>query len=240
MDLLRGRVALVTGASRGIGAATAVALARRGAHVVITARTQGGLEETDDRIRAEGGNATILPLDLKDGDQIDAIGPTLVQRFGHLDILVHNAGVLGKLTPVGHITPRDFADCIAINLTAAYRLIRTCAPVLAASDAGRAVFVTSSVASAARAFWGAYAATKAGMEQLVRTWADESEGTPLRINLFDPGRTATRMRAMAFPGEDPNTLPTPASVAEHLVPLCLPSETRQGAIVRAPAPQPAE
>ena len=239
--LLTGRVALVTGASRGIGAATARALARLGAQLVITARTQGGLEETDDAIRAEGGAATILPLDLKDGDQIDAVGPTIFQRFGRLDILVHNAGALGKLTPVGHILPRDFAECVAVNLTSSYRLIRTCAPVLAASDAGRAVFVTSSVASAARAFWGAYAATKAGMEQLVRTWADEASNTPLRINLFDPGRTATRMRAMAFPGEDPNTLPTPASVAEHLVPLCLPSENRQGTLVRAPypAPQPA-
>ena len=131
---------------------------------------------------------------------------------------------------------------MAVNLTASYRLIRTCAPVLDASDAGRAVFVTSSVAANARAFWGAYAATKAGMEQLVRTWADEAAGTALRINLFDPGRTATRMRAMAFPGEDPNTLPTPASVADHLVPLCLPSETRQGATIRAKAhtPQPAQ
>ena len=230
---LSGRIALVTGASRGIGAATAAALARLGAHVVITARTQGGLEETDDKIRFEGGNATILPLDLKDAEQIDAVGPTLVQRFGRLDILVHNAGALGKLTPVGHILPRDFAECVAVNLTSSYRLIRTCAPVLTASDAGRAVFVTSSVASSARAFWGAYAATKAGMEQLVRTWADEAANTPLRINLFDPGGTATRMRAMAFPGEDPNTLPTAASVAEHLVPLCLPSETRQGALVRA-------
>jgi NAD(P)-dependent dehydrogenase (short-subunit alcohol dehydrogenase family) len=230
---LAGRVALVTGASRGIGAATAVALARLGAHVVITARTQGGLEETDDAIRAAGGSATILPLDLREADSIDAIGPTLVQRFGRLDSLVHNAGALGKLTPAGHILPKDFADCLAINLVASYRLIRTCAPVLAASDAGRAVFVTSTVASTPRAFWGAYASTKAGMEMLVRTWADEVDGTSLRVNLFDPGATATRMRAMAFPGEDPNTLPTPASVAEKLVVLCLPAETRHGITVRA-------
>jgi len=227
------RVALVTGASRGIGAATAVALAGLGAHVVITARTQGGLEETDDMIRAAGGSATILPLDLREAESIDAVGPTLVQRFGRLDILVHNAGALGKLTPAGHILPKDFAECLSINLIASYRLIRTCAPVLAASDAGRAVFVTSSVASTPRAFWGAYASTKAGMEMLVRTWADEVDGTSLRVNLFDPGGTATRMRAMAFPGEDPNTLPTPGSVAEKLVALCLPSETRHGVTVRA-------
>jgi NAD(P)-dependent dehydrogenase (short-subunit alcohol dehydrogenase family) len=230
---LADRVAFVTGASRGIGAATAVALARLGAHVVITARTQGGLEETDDAIRAAGGAATILPLDLREAESIDAVGPTLVQRFGRLDILVHNAGALGKLTPAGHILPKDFAECLSINLIASYRLIRTCAPVLAASDAGRAVFVTSSVASAPRAFWGAYASTKAGMEMLVRTWADEVDGSALRVNLFDPGGTATRMRAMAFPGEDPNTLPTPASVAEKLVALCLASETRHGETVRA-------
>jgi NAD(P)-dependent dehydrogenase (short-subunit alcohol dehydrogenase family) len=229
---LASRIALVTGASRGIGAATALALARLGAHVVLTARTQGGLEETDDLVRAAGGTSTLLPLDLKDGEQIDAVGPTLVQRFGRLDILVHNAGALGKLTPVGHILPKDLAECLAVNFTAAYRLIRTCGPVLAASDAGRAVFVTSSVATRPRAFWGAYAASKAGMEMLVRTWADETDTSALRINLFDPGRTATRMRAMAFPGEDPNTLPTPASVAERLVPLCLPSELRHGETVR--------
>jgi NAD(P)-dependent dehydrogenase (short-subunit alcohol dehydrogenase family) len=232
---LASRVALVTGASRGIGAATALALAGLGAHVVLTARTQGGLEETDDSVRAAGGTSTLLPLDLKDGDQIDAIGPTLVQRFGRLDILVHNAGALGKLTPVGHILPKDLAECVAVNFTAAYRLIRSCGPVLQASDAGRAVFVTSSVATQPHAFWGAYAATKAGMEVLVRIWADETDKSALRINLFDPGRTATRMRAMAFPGEDPNTLPSPAGVALRLVPLCLPSEVRHGQTIRPAA-----
>jgi NAD(P)-dependent dehydrogenase (short-subunit alcohol dehydrogenase family) len=230
---LAGRIALVTGASRGIGAAAAAALAALGAHVVITGRTQGGLEDTDDAVRAAGSSATILPLDLREAETIDAVGPTIVQRFGRLDILVHNAGALGKLTPAGHILPRDFAECLAVNMVASYRLIRTCAPALAASDAGRAVFVTSSVASTPRAFWGAYASSKAGMEMLVRTWADEVDGTALRVNLFDPGGTATRMRAMAFPGEDPNTLPTPASVAAKLVQLCLPSETRHGATVRA-------
>jgi len=231
---LTGRVALVTGASRGIGAATAVALARLGAHVVLAARTQGALEEIDDAIRQEGGTATLLPLDLANADSIDAIGPSLVQRFSRLDILVHNAAVLGKLTPVGHIAPKDFANCVAVNMTATYRLIRTCGPVLVAADAGRAVFVTSSVARTPRAYWGSYAATKAGMENLVLTWADEVEGKNLRVNLFNPGRTATRMRANAFPGEDPNTLPQPVDIAPHLAALCLPTETRHGALVGVP------
>jgi NAD(P)-dependent dehydrogenase (short-subunit alcohol dehydrogenase family) len=184
-------VALITGASRGIGAATAIELARLGAHVVLIARTQGGLEEVDDTIRAGGGAATLLPMDLRKPEKLDTVGPTLFSRFGRLDILVHNAGALGKLTPAGHILPKDWDECLAVNATTAYRLIRTCAPVLAASDAGRAVFVTSSVARTARAYWGAYAASKAAMETLVRCWADETDSTPLRINIFDPGRTAT-------------------------------------------------
>lgn len=232
--MLTDRVAFITGASRGIGRAIAVALAAQGAHVVLAARTQGGLEETDDLVRAAGGTATLLPLDLKVGTSIDAVGPTLHQRFGRLDILVHNAGALGQLTPAGHITERDFTDCLAVNLTASWRLIRTCAPLLVASDAGRAVFVTSSVARAPRSFWGAYGATKAGMEHLVLTWADETAGTALRVNLFDPGRTATRMRALAFPGEDPRTLPTPVDVAQALVPLCVPACSLHGEILRAP------
>jgi NAD(P)-dependent dehydrogenase (short-subunit alcohol dehydrogenase family) len=150
-----------------------------------------------------------------------------------LDILVHNAGALGKLTPAAHITPKDFVECVAVNLSATYRLIRTCAPLLLASDAGRAVFVTSSVARKPRAFGGAYGATKAGMENLVLSWADEVEKTHLRINLFDPGGTATRMRAQAFPGEDPNTLPQPAGVAAQLVKLCLPEFTQHGTLTRA-------
>jgi NAD(P)-dependent dehydrogenase (short-subunit alcohol dehydrogenase family) len=226
-------VALITGASRGIGAATAIELARLGAHVVLLARTQGGLEEVDDTIRAGGGAATLLPMDLRKPEKLDTVGPTLFDRFGRLDILVHNAGALGKLTPAGHILPKDWDECMAVNATTAYRLIRTCAPVLAASDAGRAVFVTSSVARTARAYWGAYAASKAAMETLVRCWADETDATPLRINIFDPGRTATRMRAMAFPGEDPRTLPTPQARAAALVKLCLPGETRHGEVVTA-------
>ena len=233
MSELTGRVAFITGASRGIGRATAVQLAALGAHVVLAARTQGALEEADDAIRAAGGTATLLPLDLKNSDSLDPVGPSLHARFGRLDILVHCAGALGKLTPAGHIVPKDFAECVAVNLNATYRLIRTCAPLLVASDAGRAVFVTSSVARTPRAFWGAYGATKAGMENLVLSWADEVETTALRINLFDPGRTATRMRAQAFPGEDPNTLPQPGDVAAQLVALCLPTFTAQASLTRA-------
>jgi NAD(P)-dependent dehydrogenase (short-subunit alcohol dehydrogenase family) len=229
---LDGTIALVTGASRGIGAAAAVALARLGARVVITARTQGGLEETDDAIRSLGGEATILPLDLHEGTQIDAIGPTLFQRFGRLDILVHNAGALGRLTPVSHILPDDWADVVAVNLAASWRLIRTCDPLLRLAPAGRAVFVTESRAREPRAYWGAMGATKAGMEHLVLTWAQEVATTPVRVNLFDPGPVATKMRSNAFPGEDRTGLPTPAAVAPALAALCLASEGRNGTLVR--------
>jgi len=202
-----------------------------GAHVVITARTQGGLEETDDAIRAVGGSATLLPLDLAEGAQVDTIGPSLFQRFGRLDILVHAAGALGRLTPVGHIVPNDWADVLAVNLSAAWHLIRTCDPLLRAADAGRAVFVTDERARAPKAYWGAYGATKAGMEHLVLTWADEVRTTRLRVNLFDPGPTATRLRTNAMPGEDPAALPKPDDVAPSLAALCLPGEQRHGLLI---------
>ena len=230
---LEGRVALVTGASRGIGAATARELARLGAHVVLTARTQGALEEVDDAIRAAGGSATLLPLDLAEGDGIDAVGPSLASRFGRLDVLVHAAGVLGRLTPVGHILPRDWAGALAVNASAAWRLIRTCGPVLVASDAGRAVFVTDRHAREPRAYWGTYAAGKAAMEQLVLSWADEVAHAPsLRVNLFDPGAVATKLRRAAFPAEDAGALRTPQDVAPALAALCLPGETRHATLVR--------
>jgi len=228
-----GRIALVTGASRGIGAAVAIELARRGVHVVITARTQGGLEETDDTIRRQGGSATLLPMDLMDGPALDPIGPSLFERFGRLDILVHNAGALGRLTPVPHILPKDWDAVIAVNLTAAWRLIRTCGPLLLAAPAGRAVFVTTGRASEPRAYWGAYGATKAGMEHLALTWAHESVTTNLRVNLFDPGIVATRMRADAMPGEDRSALAQPVEVAPALADLCEAGETRHGQIVHA-------
>ena len=221
----------MTGASRGIGAATAIALAQRGAHVVITARTQGGLEDTDDAIRAAGGAATLLPMDLAEQDQLDAIGPSVYQRFGRLDMLVHCAGVLGRLTPVAHIMPNDWADVVAVNLTSVWRLIRSCDPLLRTAQAGRAAFVTDARARAPLAYWGPYGATKAGMEHLVLTWADELRKTRLRVNLFDPGTVRTRLRANAFPGEDPTTLPAPEDVAPALAALCLPSETRHGEVI---------
>ena len=230
--VLDGSIALVTGASRGIGAATAVELARLGARVVITARTQGGLEETDDAIRALGGEATILPLDLREGGQIDAIGPTLFQRFGRLDILVHNAGAMGRLTPVSHILPDDWSDVVAVNLSASWRLIRTCDPLLRQTATGRAVFVTESRAREPKAYWGAIGATKAAMEHLALTWAQELATTNVRANLFDPGPVATRMRANMFPGEDRATLAKPDAIAVALAALCLPAEQRNGALVR--------
>jgi len=233
MTGLEDRVALITGASRGIGAALAIHLAKLGAQCVLVARTQGGLEEVDDAIRSAGGKpATLLPFDLQKAEKdIDMIGPSIVERFGRLDILVHNAGALNKLTPVAHIEPRDWAEVMAVNLTASWRLIRSCDPPLRASDAGRAVFVTSGRVLRPRAYWGMYGASKAGTEHLVMTWAQEVEATPLRVNLVDPGVVATKMRAAAMPGEDPSTLPQPADVAPSIAALCLPSETRHGARV---------
>ena len=238
--MLEGAIALVTGASRGIGQATAIELARRGVHVVITARTQGGLEDTDDRIRAAGGAATLLPLDLADGPALDPLGPTLYQRFGRLDILVHAAGVLGKLTPVGHITEKDWTAVVGVNLHAAWRLIRTLDPLLHASPAGRAVFLTDRRAHEPRAYWGAYGATKAAMDHLVRTWAHENETMPIRANLFDPGPVASRLHSEAYPGINPATLPQPADVASPIADLCTPAETRNGQTIthgRADRPQ---
>jgi len=230
---LSGQIALVTGASRGIGAATAIELARRGAHVVITARTQGGLEQTDDAIRAVGGNATLLPLDLMEGDSVDNIGPSLFQRFGRLDILVSNAGALGKLTPVPHIMPKDWATVVGVNLAAQWHLIRSCGPLLTAAPAGRAVFITTGRVQRPRAYWGAYGATKAAMEHLVLTWADETRGGNLRVNLFDPGTVRTRMRAEAMPGENPQTLQPPEAVAPQIADLCMASVVEHGRVLEA-------
>lgn len=228
---LAGSVALVTGASRGIGAAVAVELARLGAHCVLTARSQGGLEETDDAIRAAGGRAaTLLPLDLaKQAEKLDMLGPSIVERFGRLDVLVHAAGVLAKLTPVAHIQPRDWQEAVAVNLSACWRLIRSCDPPLRAAPAGRAVVLTDAVASEPRAYWGLYGAGKAGQEHLVRAWAAETARTPLRVSLFDPGPVATQLRAVAMPGEDPAELRQPAEVAPAIAALCVPEEARRGA-----------
>ncbi len=229
---LQGKVALVTGASRGIGAATAVELARRGAHVVITARTQGGLEETDDAVRAAGGTATLLPMDLMQDGALDLIGPSLFERFGRLDILVANAGSLGVLSPVQDIQPDDWAEALTVNVTANWRLIRSCARLLLAAEAGRAVFVTSRIVLRPTAYWGTYGATKAALHHLVQCWAEETRTSSLRVNLADPGPVATVLRRGGFPGEDQSTLPQPADVAPGIADMCEPGETRHGEMVR--------
>ena len=217
-SVLSGRTALVTGASRGIGYALALGLAQAGAHLIATARTQGGLEELDDAVFAStGAHATLVPLDIEDGDGLDRLGAALYERFGKLDILISNAGELGLLTPVAHLDPPVWARAVAVNMTGTYRLIRAMDPLLRRAEAARAIFLTTGVAIAPRAFWGAYAATKAGMEALVQTYADEVESTPIRCTLLSPGPLRTRMRMQAFPGEDPMDLPPP----EALTPMVL-------------------
>ncbi|MGJ4938968.1 SDR family NAD(P)-dependent oxidoreductase [Bradyrhizobium sp. HKCCYLS1011] len=226
---LASRIALVTGASRGIGFATARALARAGAHVVAVSRTQGGLEELDDEIRKEtGSGATLVPLSMTDTDGIARLGAALHERHGKLDILVGNAGVPGPSSPLGHIDLKPWNDAIAVNVTANFQLIRCMEPLLKACDAGRAVFITSGAAHKAPAYLGPYAASKAALDALVRVWAHETASTPLRVNLFSPGPIRTRMRATVFPGEDPMTLDTPEQVAEFIVPMCSPAWTETG------------
>ncbi|MEX2455536.1 MAG: SDR family NAD(P)-dependent oxidoreductase [Rhodospirillaceae bacterium] len=230
------RIALVTGASRGIGAAVAKRFAAEGAHVVLVARTRGGLEEVDDeirRIRGADNGATLLELDLADLDKVDRIGPTLAERFGRLDILVANAGLLGEMSPIHHIEADVWHRVTDVNLHANWRLIRTLDPLLRASDAGRAVFVSSGAAHGKRPYWGAYAVTKAALEMMVTCWAAETEQTAMKINLLDPGPTRTRMRAAAYPGEDPDTLKTADSIAGTFVELCSAECERHGDLVRA-------
>jgi NAD(P)-dependent dehydrogenase (short-subunit alcohol dehydrogenase family) len=218
--LLSDKIALVTGASRGIGRASALALAKAGAHVVAVARTEGGLTELDDEIRAATGDpATLVPLDLTEGDGLDQLGLALHQRFGRLDILVHAAAILGPMTPVSHIEPKHWDRTVAINLTAAYRLIRSMEPLLKASEAGRAIFLTTGRVARPKAFWGPYGITKAGMEHMVRTWADELEQTNVRAVLLDPGVMRTKMRAEAMPGEDPMSLPDPSEIGPLIIEL---------------------
>ena len=225
---LANRIALVTGASRGIGFATAKALAKAGAHIVAVARTQGGLEELDDEIREDGGSATLVPLNLTDFDGIARLGAALHERHGKLDILVGNAGVLGPSSPLGHIELKTFTDVMAINVSANFQLIRCMEPLLKQSDAGRAVFITSGAANKATAYVGPYGASKAALETLARSWAQETASTKLRVNLFNPGPIRTRMRATLMPGEDPATLDTPEQVAEFIVPMCAPDWTETG------------
>jgi NAD(P)-dependent dehydrogenase (short-subunit alcohol dehydrogenase family) len=225
---LRDRIALVTGASRGIGHATALALAKAGAHIVAVARTVGGLEELDDAIRAEGGDATLVPLDLDDFDGIARLALVLNDRCQRLDILVGNAGLLGPVSPLGHVEPKEFEQVMRINVTANLQLIRCMDPLLRAAEAGRVVFVSSGAAHNLRAYVGPYSISKAALEALARTYAAETVTTRVRVNLINPGPTRTRMRAQFMPGENPATLPTPDRVAEAVVQLCLPSVTETG------------
>jgi NAD(P)-dependent dehydrogenase (short-subunit alcohol dehydrogenase family) len=220
---LKHRIALITGASRGIGRATARLFAREGAHVLLLARTQKSLEPVDDEINADGGKASLIPLDLADGKTIDALGPSLYERFGRLDIFIGNAGILGGLRPLTHISSKTWERVLAVNLTANWRLIRTLDPLLRRSDAGRVVFVTSSrAASQGRAYWAPYSVSKAALEALAKTYANETADSTIKVNLVDPGATATAMRAEAYPGEDQETLQTPDEVAKVILGLSLP------------------
>jgi NAD(P)-dependent dehydrogenase (short-subunit alcohol dehydrogenase family) len=232
--LLINRIALVTGASRGIGAATALALARMGAHVVAVARTVGGLEELDDAIRAVGGTATLVPLDLTDTDGIIRLAAALMERYQRLDILIGNAGLVGPSSPLDHVQPKDWDQVMAVNVTANWHLIRAMDALLRRSDAGRAVFLSSGAAHNMRAYRGPYSVSKAALEALVRTYAAETQSTPVRVNLVNPGPTRTRMRAQVMPGEDPMTLPSPELVAEKIVALCLPGFTETGSLYDYP------
>ena len=232
---LQDRIALVTGASRGIGRAAALAFAEAGAHVVAVARTQGALEELDDEIRARGGDpATLVPLDLKDMEALDRLGAALHERWGKLDVLFGNAGILGDLTPLGHVDPKTWDTLMAVNVTANWRLIRSLDPLLRASDAGRAIFVSSGAAHKCTAYWGPYSVSKAALEALARTYAAETVETPVRMMLVNPGPLRTRMRASAMPGEDPETLRMPDDLAPHIVRLASPEWSETGKLYDFP------
>ena len=237
---LKDRLALITGASRGIGAAIARAYAAEGAHVILVARTVGGLEEVDDEIQAAGGTATLVPLDLAEGDAIDRLAASIWERWQRLDVLVGNAGMLGQLGPLGHVSPEVWERTFQINLHANWRLIRACDPLLRAGPAGRAIFVTSGITRNLPAYWGPYAASKAALEAMVTTYAREVENSPVRANLVNPGPTRTALRAAAFPGEDAGELPAPDHVAETLIRMASADFTGNGLWVAADAPAPTE
>lgn len=228
---LAGRIALITGASRGIGAAVALRMAQEGAHVVLVARTVGGLEHMDDQIQDAGGSATLVQMDLREHDKIDQLGAQLAARYGKIDILVGNAAILGELTPLTHMEANIWNDVMSVNLTANWRLIRICDPLLKKSDAGRAMFVTSGVTRSSHPFWGGYAASKAGLEMLVKTYAAEVSSTTVRANLIDPGAVRTDMRAKAMPGENPDSLPLPASITDTFVRLASSECSENGQII---------
>jgi len=228
---LSNKVALITGASRGIGAAVAERFAREGAHLVLTGRTVGGLEETDDRVRAAGGSATLVPFDLRDFIKIDELAAALYERYGRLDILIANAGEFGVFSPLGHIDPALWHEVVDLNLTANWRLIRVMDPLLRAAEHGRAVFVTTHLAREALPYYGPYAVSKAGLEAMVRIYAGEVARSTVRVNLLDPGIVRTRLRARIFPGENPATVPSPESVADAFLPLVLEECRRHGEVL---------
>jgi NAD(P)-dependent dehydrogenase (short-subunit alcohol dehydrogenase family) len=225
------RIILVTGASRGIGRAAAVGLAATGAHLILVARTVGGLEETDDAVRAAGGSATLVPLNLRDFEGLDRLGASIFERWGRLDAFFGNAGVLGAMTPLAHLEPKVFDELVQVNVTANWRLIRSLDPLLRCSEAGRVLFMSSSVARRPRPFWGGYAMTKAAVESLALTYAAECADTAIRVNILDPGRVRTAMRAKAMPGEDPETLPAPEALAPLIVQLLSPGCTKNGELI---------
>jgi len=232
---LKDRIALITGASRGIGREVALAFAREGAHVVLLARTTKNLEPVDDVIKELGGSATLVGMNLVHGQKIDALGPTLFERFGRLDIFVGNAAILGRLSPLTHVPSELWERVFAVNVAANWRLIRTLDPLLRRSNAGRVIFVTSGVAHTARAYWAPYSASKAALEALAKTYANETAETAIKVNLVDPGATATAMRAEAYPGEDASVLQTPDQAAEIFITLASPEEKESGKIF-TPAP----
>ena len=232
---LEGRVAVVTGASRGIGRAAALALAEPGVHIIAVARTVGALEELDDAIKAKGGAATLVPFDLKDFAAIDRLGAAIYQRWGRLDMLLGNAGMLGALTPLAHLEPRTWDRVMTINVTANWRLIRSLDPLLRQAEAGRALFVTAGVASAFTPYWGVYAVSKAALQALVATYAGELAQTRAKANLIDPGPMRTRLRAQAMPGEDPATLPDPETVAPQILRMLAPDYAGSGEIHDVPS-----
>lgn len=231
--ILEGRVALITGASRGIGRAVAKHFAEQGAQVILTARTQAALEELDDEIQALGGQATLVPCDLSKFDTIDQIGAAIFDRFGKLDVLVGNAGQLGTLAPIAHIEPKEWQKLLDVNLTANWRLIRSLDPLLRASDAGRAIFVTSSVGHQARAYWGTYAVSKAGLEMTAGIYAEETKNTNVRVNMINPGGTRTAMRAEAIPGENPEDVKAPEAINHLFLELASPAYGKTGQLIEA-------
>ena len=234
MKRLEGRIALITGASRGIGRAVAKRFAAEGAHPILVARTQAALEELDDEIRAETGvESTLLPLDVTDGDNLDKVGAAMYERFGRLDALIANAGTLGTLSPIHHTDPKVWQNVIDLNLTSCWRLTRSMDPLLRASDSGRAIYVTSTVGHEPRAFWSAYAVSKAGLEMMARVYAEETKKTDIRVNIVNPGATRTGMRAAAMPGENPEDVKSPESIAHVFVELASADCTRHGELITA-------